>query len=232
MAYKVFTNGSTLQASELNENLMQQSIAVFSNAAARTAAITSPVEGQMTYLQDTNQYASWNGSAWVPAALGVGSGLVKIVSQTIGTAVSSVTVTNAFSSAYNNYKIVINGATATADNYLYMRLGASNTGYYDSLIYKPYASALGAASNSNASLFSYPGSTYNGQGVLFNVDLFDPFLTKYTVINTSAAFRAAEGTGHYGGVHQVASSFTDFTITTAAGTITGGTISVYGYSKE
>jgi hypothetical protein len=66
VAYKVFTNGSTLQASELNENLMQQSIATFSNAAARTAAITSPVEGQMTYLLDVDRYDSWSGAAWLP----------------------------------------------------------------------------------------------------------------------------------------------------------------------
>jgi hypothetical protein len=44
---------------------MQQSTAVFSNAAARTAAITSPVEGQVTYLEDVNSYQFYNGSAWV-----------------------------------------------------------------------------------------------------------------------------------------------------------------------
>ena len=60
VAYKVFTNGSTLQASELNDNLMKQSVAVFSNAAARTAAITSPVEGQMTYLEDDNLLYIYN----------------------------------------------------------------------------------------------------------------------------------------------------------------------------
>ena len=65
MAYKVFTNGSVLNASEINENLMQQSIAVFSNAAARTAAITSPVEGQVTYLEDIETYENYNGTAWV-----------------------------------------------------------------------------------------------------------------------------------------------------------------------
>jgi len=68
VAYKVFTNGSVLQASELNETLMQQSIATFSNAAARTAAITSPVEGQTTYLLDTDSMETWNGSAWVNIA--------------------------------------------------------------------------------------------------------------------------------------------------------------------
>jgi hypothetical protein len=64
VAYKVFTNGSTLQASELNENLMQQSVAVFSNEAARTAAITSPVEGQLTYLEDQDRYDFYSGSLW------------------------------------------------------------------------------------------------------------------------------------------------------------------------
>jgi hypothetical protein len=62
VAYKVFTNGSVLNASEINDNLMNQSVAVFSNAAARSAAITSPVEGQVTYLEDSNSYQYWNGS--------------------------------------------------------------------------------------------------------------------------------------------------------------------------
>ena len=64
VAYKIFTNGSVLQASEVNENLMQQAVATFSNAAARTAAITSPVEGQMTYLEDAKQLFIYDGSTW------------------------------------------------------------------------------------------------------------------------------------------------------------------------
>jgi hypothetical protein len=65
VAYKVFTNGSTLQASEVNENLMQQSVATFSNQTARDAAITSPVEGQVTYIEDSNSYQSYDGFSWV-----------------------------------------------------------------------------------------------------------------------------------------------------------------------
>jgi microcystin-dependent protein len=37
----------------------------FANAAARDAAITAPVEGQMVYLSDVNQYLQWDGMAWV-----------------------------------------------------------------------------------------------------------------------------------------------------------------------
>jgi hypothetical protein len=65
VAYKVFTNGSVLNASEINDNLMNQSVMVFSNAAARTAAITVPVEGQLTWLEDVNRYESYSGTAWL-----------------------------------------------------------------------------------------------------------------------------------------------------------------------
>ena len=64
MAYKVFTNGSVLNASEINENLMNQSIIVFTNSSARASAITSPVEGMITYLEDINTYQFWNSTSW------------------------------------------------------------------------------------------------------------------------------------------------------------------------
>lgn len=67
MAYKVFANGFPLQASELNENLMQQSIAVFTDASGRDAAITSPVNGQFAYLTGLSSLVKYNGSAWVDA---------------------------------------------------------------------------------------------------------------------------------------------------------------------
>jgi hypothetical protein len=40
--------------------------------------------------------------------------LTLIKTQTIGTAVSSVTVTGAFSTTYDNYKIIVSGGVASA----------------------------------------------------------------------------------------------------------------------
>jgi hypothetical protein len=65
MAYKVFTNGSVLNASEINENLMNQMVMVFTNSTARAAAITSPTAGMLTYLTDTNIFEYFNGTAFV-----------------------------------------------------------------------------------------------------------------------------------------------------------------------
>jgi hypothetical protein len=65
MPRKTFLNGFPLPASDLNNYLMDQSVMTFASSAARTSAIASPVEGMITYLEDTNTYETWNGSAWV-----------------------------------------------------------------------------------------------------------------------------------------------------------------------
>ena len=68
MAYKVFVNGYPLNASELNQYLMSQSIAVFVDATARDAAIETPVEGQFCYLTGSNELQKFDGSDWVAYA--------------------------------------------------------------------------------------------------------------------------------------------------------------------
>jgi hypothetical protein len=47
MPFKTFTAGTLATASDVNTYLMNQSISTFSSTAARNAAITSPVEGQL-----------------------------------------------------------------------------------------------------------------------------------------------------------------------------------------
>ncbi len=80
MAYKVFTNGSVLNASEVNDNLMNQAVITFTNSTARASAITSPVEGMVTYLADTDAFQFWNGSAWtnlVSSTVGTGNAIIN-----------------------------------------------------------------------------------------------------------------------------------------------------------
>jgi hypothetical protein len=64
MPFKSFVNGFPLSGSEINEYLMYQSIAVFVDATARDAAITSPVDGQYAHLTGSDTLTRYNGSAW------------------------------------------------------------------------------------------------------------------------------------------------------------------------
>jgi hypothetical protein len=51
---------------------MNQAVIVFSNAAARSAAIASPIDGMLTYLEDLDTYESYTAGAWVTVADGTG----------------------------------------------------------------------------------------------------------------------------------------------------------------
>ena len=62
--FKTFATGDVLTAADTNGYLMQ-GVWTFASAAARDAAVTSPQEGNMCYLKDTDAVQSYSGSAWV-----------------------------------------------------------------------------------------------------------------------------------------------------------------------
>ena len=64
MAYKVFSNGDALTGGELNTYLMNQAVISFATTTARDAALPSPSEGQLVWLEDSNKYVYYSGSAW------------------------------------------------------------------------------------------------------------------------------------------------------------------------
>jgi hypothetical protein len=64
LGFKTFATGDVLTAADTNGYLMQ-GVWTFASAAARDAAVTSPQEGNMCYLKDTDAVQSYSGSAWV-----------------------------------------------------------------------------------------------------------------------------------------------------------------------
>jgi hypothetical protein len=97
MAYKVFTNGSVLNASEVNDNLMNQSVITFSNTTARTTAIPSPIDGMVTYLQDIDALQIYDGTAWRNVA-NTGRGVLSFQSATAATSIVANTELTLFTS--------------------------------------------------------------------------------------------------------------------------------------
>lgn len=65
LGYIEFTTGDILTAAAANGYLASQTVMVFADSAARTAAITSPQEGMVSYLKDTDAIQYYSGSAWV-----------------------------------------------------------------------------------------------------------------------------------------------------------------------
>ena len=221
MAYKVFTNGSVLQASEVNDNLMQQAVATFSNAAARTAAITSPVEGQMTYLEDNDRYATWNGSAWVSPF-----GSTLVASNTFTTA-TTLDVDNVFSSEFDVYEIVISFINSSAID-ASMQLRVSGTTAATNYAYTQLQAQGTSATVSNlTSQTSAPIGRIDGNVALVKITLSNPFVVDDT-IGFTQSFDSAGFTRINGVRHVTVASYTGFRLNMSGST---GTLRVYGLRK-
>ena len=65
--YKVFTSGSVLTASDLNNYCQEQTVMYFANTTARDTAITAPEDGMVAYIgsNDVNEgLYTYQGAAW------------------------------------------------------------------------------------------------------------------------------------------------------------------------
>ena len=157
-------------------------------------------------------------------------GLWLVKSQAVGSGVSSVTVTNVFSANYDAYRIIATGVASTgAGNSASLQLSGLTTGYYAAIVYCVWSSStvVGSVDN-NQSAWNFAGS-FSSDGLVLDLDLTNPFLAKPTILSNGSY--ASHLGGAVNGKQSSSTSATGFTVTTPGGTMTGGTISVYGYRK-
>jgi hypothetical protein len=227
-----FTANQILTAEQ--QNGINNGIPVFATTVTRDAAFGGTGEktlaqGQYAYIEATSTLQVYTGSAW----LAVGGGLTLVKAQTIGSGVSAVTVTDAFSATYDNYLMTVSGGVASADTSLVLTLGSTTTGYYWLGSSQQYGSSTLTSTfvNNGASFQSVVyGSTnaLSGQCVIDN-----PFATKRTMVRYEATGSSTTYFRNQAqGFLDNATSYTAFTLTTSAGTVTGGTIRVYGYQNS
>lgn len=154
----------------------------------------------------------------------VGMWLVK--TQTIGTAVTSVQVTDAFSADYDSYLITISGGAASAEGNGRLAIGNAATGYYANWIHYPYSGggATQAADNNAAQwTYAWRPPTTSLQAAIW---VYAPYLTELTWYHSFVVATTVSGASS--GFLNNSTSYTSFTISPSTGNITGGTIRVYG----
>ena len=173
---------------------------------------------------------TFSSGAVLTAAQMNGVGLWLVKTQTVGSAVSSVTVTGAFSADYDNYLILLSGGTASTAASIGIEIGGSTTGYYGFMSYGDATTntILGAGRNNTALLNWVGGCLSAGQNAHVRVEVLAPFKAAYTKF-ANGVYQNAGAYGTMQGEHRVATSYTSFKLVPDAGTMTGGTIAVYGY---
>ena len=99
LGFKTFTTGEVLTAADTNGYLMQ-GVLVFASSAARASAITSPQEGQYSFLKDTDALEYYTGSAWVGAPVGDITAVTTAAGSGLSGGASSGAVALSLSSSY------------------------------------------------------------------------------------------------------------------------------------
>lgn len=64
MPYTTVTAGSTITASWANTNVRDQVVTPFASSSARSSAITAPIDGMVSYLQDTDVFEGYINGGW------------------------------------------------------------------------------------------------------------------------------------------------------------------------
>ena len=159
-------------------------------------------------------------------------GLVLISSTTIGSAVSSVTVNNAFSATYDAYKIIISGGASSSNTcILQMTLGSTATGYRAAIWEVNYSGGSAVLGQNNTAFWNFGLGVPEGLSAIGDLSL--PFASDQTTFSSTAVAMGLAGgnmfTRWVNGFLGDTTSYTAFTITPSTGTLTGGTIEIYGY---
>ena len=177
----------------------------------------------------------------VPTSVAVGSGSGSVDSNGAVTfsGVSSITLNGCFSSTYENYKIIVNITGVSTQMDILMRLSVSGTdnssavysrgGVYNYINSTP--TALASVGDTKWQLGFVNSGT--GSKNAFSIDVYRPNIVAETtasalgVWNNNVTFA-----GFFCGyLHDSATSFNGFTVYPNTGTISSGTIRVYGYNN-
>ena len=183
-------------------------------------AIKTFTTGEVLTAADTNTYLA-------------NSGLVYITSATVGSGSNTVSVTNCFSSTYDNYKVIWTGGVSAGGEALQLNLLPTsvtgwNTSYSQYVAYNTYVGGTVGLYTNAGTKWGFVGEITTGNYTNINFEVYAPNLAQYTGLANNYIGQGGAGAGV--GVHQIQSAFTGFTISGATN-FSGGTIRVYGYRK-
>jgi hypothetical protein len=199
-------------------------VQTFANATARTAAIPTPTEGIVSYLNDVDRLDVYSGSAHVPSA-----GLTFIRSETFS-GVNAVNLNNVFSSLYRDYLIVCTGNSSNASDIQFrLRAGTDETanGYSTGSLYITDGGGPTRIYNAATNISRIGQSQI--YRTMYSLFISDPFNTTTTIHNSQiTAFGNNDYFGSAWGYLSTVTSYDGISLIIAAGKI-AGTIKVYGY---
>jgi hypothetical protein len=152
-----------------------QGVLVFASSAARAAAITSPQEGQYSYLKDTNSTEYYDGAAWIAAPIGDITGVTAGVGISGGGTSGTVTVTNSMATEITAAgDIIVGTGSGTFDN---LPIGTTNQVLTADTTVSPYKVKWATPAGGGGKVLQVVQATYAGTSTITTTTLTDQGLS-------------------------------------------------------
>ena len=90
--FKIWATGNVVTAADFNTYVQEQIVGVFADSSARSTAISSPSEGMISYLSDTDKLYQYDGSSWSEVAPTVSGGATLVGKTSAETVNNSTTL--------------------------------------------------------------------------------------------------------------------------------------------
>jgi hypothetical protein len=225
LGFKTFVTGEVLTASDTNGYLMQ-GVNVFASAAARTSAITSPQEGQMSYLKDTDATEYYTGSAWASIS-GGGMTLLSTTSLT-----GATTTISSISQAYNSLMLVMYGVTAAGNGI--MRLAPNGTTTISTYSNVSANGATMTTSSVQAGYINFGATGWDGTNsnnsttLIFNNYASSTNYKSFTSYGYARNSSGADSSWNLSGAVVSNTAISSLVLSQAGGNLSAGTALLYG----
>jgi len=156
MAFKTWTIGDVLTASDMNSYVAYQTVSIYGSSAIRGTGIPSGTAGQPSYLTDSKRVETYDGTNWQPlpaaiatftatqsGALAVNTGAtVAVVFPTSRFAVAPIVTVNTNSTVLTAYVSAVTAGTVTVGVF---NNGATSSGATTTIYGIAVAMAYGTA---------------------------------------------------------------------------------------
>jgi hypothetical protein len=215
---------------------MDQSVMNFATSAARSSAIPTPTEGMTSYISTTGtatipQIETYTGSAWQTPY-----GLTQVANADFSAA-ATVTVNNVFSTAYENYRVILRvdscSSPATLRAQFQSGSGINYAWSSNQTTSDPASVNYGSGAGTTTAGIDI-GDTTNGFSSRYSFDVYSPNTATPTYLTSmgSRDYTAAKSSYFITqGMAKGNTQFTNLLVNAVTATITGN-IKIYGYRNS
>lgn len=233
---KLFTDGSVLNAAQVNGYLMDQSIMRFATVTARNDAFggvgeATLSEGMACYIDADNSLYIYDGANWIKTVSAAQPPAMVLTGFTTFVTNTNPFINGCFTDEFQNYRVMINFQSSVSTN-LRMRVRSGVNTPESTNVYPEWGFSVAGGAITNltggADSSQYLTATFTDEKTISTFDIFSPNELTRTLLQLQSWNSATGAVNLIAGRINTNTAYTGIELFPDSGNLTGS-MRVYGY---